>query len=233
VAPFSLRPVLRLALPLAAASLVWTSARPLVGAVLGRLADPDLALAGFGVVFPILMFTCAPLWAFLDVAIVLPRTPADLRMVVRFALLTSLAFTAGIAALTLAPAGGLAPGTGRALPPGLARSAVPALGLIALEPLVLTARALAQGLLVRGGRGGTVLALAPVKLVFMLVAGLLAARAAPHANGAVLATALFIGGDAIDAVLLAGVAIRLRSTLYQTQPAVAPGVHAGDGRMAA
>jgi hypothetical protein len=229
----ALGPVLRLALPLAVASLAWTSARPLVGAILGRLAQPELALAGFGVVFPILMLTCAPLWAFLDVAIVLPRTRSDLGAVARFALLTSLVFTAGIAALARTPAASLALRAGGALPPELVRTVVPALQLIALEPLVLSARALAQGLLVRSGRGGTVLALSPVKLGVMLGAGLLVARLNPHANGAVLALALFIGGDAIDAVLLGSVAIRSRGVLHAARAGNAPSSCTDDERKAA
>ncbi len=204
----SLVPVLRLALPLAAASLVWTVARPLVGAVLARLAEPELAQAGFGIVFPILLVTCAPLWVFLDVAIVLPRSADDVRCVARFAALAALAFTAGVSALAWTPFGGRVLCFGIAMPPELARQVLPALALVAFEPLVLSARAVSQGLLVRSGRTAMVLALSPIKLVFMLAAGLLVARLAPYANGAALALALFIGGDAIDAVLFGAAAWR-------------------------
>jgi hypothetical protein len=209
--------VLRLAVPLAAASLVWTSARPLVGAVLGRLADPGLAQASFGVVFPILMVTCAPLWVFLDVALVLPRTPADLGKVVRFASLTSLAFAAGIAVLAFTPLRLVLLQLGAGMPRDLERAVAPALALIALEPMVLSARAIAQGLLVRSGRGGVVLALSPVKLAVMLGAGLMVTRLAPHANGAVLAAGLFIGGDAVDALLFGMVAVRIAGAAFENE----------------
>lgn len=204
--------VMRLALPLAASSLVWTSVRPLVGAVLGRLSDPDLAQASFGVVLPILMLTCAPLWVFLDVALVLPRTVADMKVVVRFAAAISLAFAAGIAVFSCTPLHRTLLQSGAGMPADLVRAVAPALALIALEPMVLSARAIAQGLLVRSSRGGVVLALSPVKLVFVLGAGLLATRFAPHANGAVLATGLFIGGDVVDALLFGLAALRISGT---------------------
>jgi Na+-driven multidrug efflux pump len=199
--PFALAPVFRLALPLAVATLVWTCGRPLVGAILGRLADPELALAGFGVVLPVLLVTCAPLWAFLDVALVLPQVRGDLRTLVRFALLASVAFSLAIAAVTLTPLRGPVLRLAFALPPELERVALPALALLALEPVILSTRAIAQALLIRAGRGGLLLALSPVKLACMLAAGLLVARLDPHVNGAALALALFIGGDAVDAAL--------------------------------
>ena len=68
---------------------------------------------------------------------------------------------------------------------------------------------IAQGLLVRSGHGGVLLALSPIKLAVMLCAGLLVARLAPHANGAMLAIGLFIGGDVVDALLFGAVAARL------------------------
>jgi hypothetical protein len=198
---FALAPVLRLALPLAAASLVWTSARPLVSAILGRLANPELALAGFGVVLPILLVSCAPLWVFLDVALVLPQARGDVRTLVRFAAATSLGFSLAIALVALTPLRDPVLRMAFALPPELQRLALPALALLVLEPCILSARAIAQALLVRAGRGGLLLALSPAKLACMLAAGLLVARFDPHANGAVLALALFVGGDLVDALL--------------------------------
>ena len=216
----SLARIFRLALPLAAASLVWTAARPLVSAILGRLANPELAQAGFGVVLPILLVSCAPLWAFLDVTVVLPHGDADVRRILQFAAATSLAFALAIAAVTLTPLRGPALRLAFALPPELERAVLPALGLLALEPCILSARAITQGLLVRAGRGGVLLALSPVKLALMLAAGLSIARIAPHANGAGLALGLFIGGDVVDAVLYT-VAVRRTGV-----PAIAGGASA-------
>ena len=210
-------PIVRLALPLAAASLAWTAARPLVGAVLGRLADPVLAQAAFGVVLPILFVSCGPLWAFLDVVLVLPHGPGDVRRVVRVAALASAGFAAAIVAMTWTPLGGLVLHRAFALPRDLEHVVRPALALLVLEPALLSARAIGQGLLLRAGRGGLLLALAPLKLAAMLGAGLLVAARAPHANGAVLALALFLGGDLVDAVLFA-VAVRRTGAAAVAKP---------------
>jgi hypothetical protein len=203
---------------------VWAAARPLVGAVLARLAAPDLAQAAYGVVLPVLFATCAPLWAFLDVALVLPRDAADLARIVRFASLAALAFAGGIALLAWTPLDALWRHPGAPLPADLARLVRPAIALAALEPLVLSARAIAQGLLVRAGRGGLVLALSPVKLACMLAAGLFVTRVAPHANGALLAIALLVGGDAVDALLLGAAATRVAGPLLRAAVAEADGV---------
>ncbi len=197
----------RLALPLAAASLVWNATRPLVGALAGRLAEPELAQAAFGVVLPLLMTSCAPLWALLDAAIVLPGSDADVRRLARYGAGAALAFAAAIALVAATPLSALVLERGLALSPSLAHVVAPALVLLALEPFALAARALAQGLLVRAGLAGVVLAIAPARLALTLVAGLAIARLAPHANPAVFTLALFVGGDALEA-LLYGVAVR-------------------------
>lgn len=210
-APEPLAPALvalaHLALPLAAASLVWNATRPLVGALAGRLASPELAQAAFGVVLPLLMTSCAPLWALLDAAIVLPGSDTDVRRLARYGAGAALAFAAAIALVAATPLSALVLERGLALSPSLARLVAPALVLLALEPFALAARAIAQGLLVRAGLAGVVLAVAPVRLALTLVAGLAVARLAPHANPAVFTLALFVGGDALEA-LLYGVAVR-------------------------
>ena len=224
--PFTLAPVFRLALPLAAASLVWTSARPVVGAILGRLANPELAQAGFGVVLPLLLVSCAPLWVFLDVTLVLPRVRGDVPTLLRFAAGTALAFTLGIAVVTLPPLRGLVLQRAFGLTPALQRYVLPALGLLVLEPFILTTRAIAQALLVRAGRTGLLLALSPIKLACMLGAGLLVAWLAPQANGAVLALALFVGGDLVDALIYSAAILRANSGKGERRELGAPATDA-------
>ena len=85
----------------------------------------------------------------------------------------------------------------------------------------------------RDGRAGLVLALSPVKLACMLGAGLLVVRLDPHANGAVLALALFIGGDAVDAALFVTAAARLTRAPRSRQTTIGEPLHTDDARMAA
>ena len=209
-------PVLRAALPLAVAALVWNATRPAVSAVLGHLADRELAQAGFGVLVPVLMVSCAPLWALLEVALVLPRDPADVRTVLRFAAAVATAFAAVIAAATLTPLRAHLPWARIAATPELLRLVAPALGVIALEPLVLSARAVAQGLLLRAGGADALLWIAPLRLVATVAAGAACVALVPAANGAVLAAALLVGGDGLDALwtgLAAGRALACAAAL--------------------
>ncbi|MCC6650690.1 MAG: hypothetical protein IT348_06035, partial [Candidatus Eisenbacteria bacterium] len=169
---------------------------------------------------PILMMSCAPLWGFLEVTLVLPRDERDVRALVRFAALTSLAFSLVLLAMAATPLRTLLLDGAFALGPHLRAAVVPALALLALEPLVLSARAIAQGLLLRGGHGALVLALSPVKLLVMAVAGFAVARAWPQANGAVVAIGLIVGGDLVD-VALYGIAT-WRTASHRLHAAEAP-----------
>ncbi len=201
--------ILRVAAPLAVAALVWTSVRPVVNAVLGRLAGSDLAQASFGVVLPILMVTCSPLWGLHQVSLVLPRDRPELRRVIRFAAGAASVFTLGIGLLTVTPLGLLALRLGFDLSAEMETAVAPALPWIALVPFLLSTRAIAQGLLTRAKRTGALLIVAPVKILLMLLVGLAAAGRYPHANGATLAVLLVIGGDLLDAAIVAGLACRL------------------------
>ena len=61
----------------------------------------------------------------------------------------------------------------------------PALLLITLEPWLIAARAIAQGLLMRARRGRWLLLLSPVKILVMVAAGSAVVAFLPGVNGAV------------------------------------------------
>ncbi len=213
--------IARLAAPLALAMLVWTASRPAVNAVLGRLADPELAQAGFGIALPFLMVTCAPLWAFQEASLVLPRDAVDLRRLLRFAAITSGIATLAIAVLTLSPARGALLRLGFDLGPELERTVAPALALVVLEPIVLSVRAIAQGLLMRARRTDPFMVVAPARLGLTLVVGILIAAAWPRLNGVVLGVGLLVGGDLFEALAygaLAGRALAERAVFEQPRP---------------
>ena len=194
--------ILRMAMPLAVATLVWTAVRPVLSAILGRLPDSELAQASFGIVLPIFMVSCSPLWGFHNVSLVLPRDRDDLRRVIGAAARTALLFSLGIALVTLTPLHRLVLRLGFDLSPAMERAVVPALGWMTLAPLFLTARALGQGLLVRARRTGAMSIVSPIKLLLMIAIGLAVATRFPHADGASLAILLIMGGDLFDALIL-------------------------------
>jgi hypothetical protein len=186
--------------PLLAAALAWTLTRPLVNAVLGRLADPELAQAAFGVVLPILMVSCSPLWALQESSVVLPHGRDELRHVVRHAAEAALVFAGVVALVALTPLRDLLLARVFRLPADLTRAVGPALALLVFEPPVLAARAVAQGVLLRTRRTGAFLVVAPLRAALQLGVGLTVAERFPHAGGAALGLLLLIGGDAFDAL---------------------------------
>lgn len=223
--------VVRMGAPLAVAALLWTLTRPVASAILGRLPDSDLAQASFGVILPIVFVTCAPLWAMLEVTLVLPGSRADLRGVMRFAAGAALAFATAIGLLTLTPLRHRVLQLGFNLSPELERAVAPALAFAALEPFLLAARAVAQALLMRAARTGALLMFSPVKILLMVGFGAAIVADHPHVNGAMLAIALVLGGDLTDAVLY-GLAARhalVRGLVFRAgpQPLAAPARRAG------
>lgn len=196
--------------PLVAAAFVWTSTRPAIHAVLGRLPDSDLAQAGFGVVLPLMLASYAPLWALHQASLVLPREQGDLTRILVLAgrLAIGLALVIGLVAVT--PLGPLVLRLGFGLSPELERAVTPALPLLALGPFLVSARAIAQGLLMRARRTGAFLILSPLKILLMIAMGILIAARWPNVNGVVLGVSLFLGGDLFDALLYG---MRVRSLI--------------------
>jgi hypothetical protein len=194
--------VARLALPLVIATLAWTATRGAVNAVLGALSGRALAQAAFGFLLPIVMVSCAPLWALLEVTLVLPRTRASFGRVLGFAALVSLAASAALAFATLTSLGQGWLLESFQLGPALRGVLLPTLGLAALAPPLVAARAIAQGLLMRARQTGVMLLSAPARFAVLLAVGFAAVRLWPQANGATLALSLLLTADAVEAVLL-------------------------------
>lgn len=192
------RLIYRVAAPLIISAFVWTVARPLINAILGTLPDPETAQAGFGVIIPLVLVTCSPLWALQNVSLVLPETRADLNAIIRFAAITALGFSAAILLLAASPLRGLVLREVFQLTPALERLVAPAMLLAAAEPLFLAARSLSQGLLMKAKRTEAFLVFSPIKILLIGGVGYAVARLDPAVNGALLGTALFIGGDLFD-----------------------------------
>ena len=192
---------LRIVGPLAASALVWAAVRPLVNAVLGRHADAVTAHAAFGALVPVLMLTCAPLWCLLETTLALPRDSRDLHAVTRFAGASAAAASLALLVLAWTPFGAAFLARAFSIPAALLPSVAPALALLALEPVVLAVRAVAQGLLLRRGGADHVLALAPLKLALVAGAGFALAPRLPAVGGATLAVGLIVAGDLLDAAL--------------------------------
>ncbi|MFH1680723.1 MAG: hypothetical protein ABIH26_08770 [Candidatus Eisenbacteria bacterium] len=194
------REILRVAAPLMVSSYAWTSVRPLINSILGRLPDPELAQGGFGVVIPLLLVTCSPLWALQNVTLILPENRADLRRVVRFSAWVTVFFAGIIALINWTPLRSALLGGAFSLSPEMQRVVAPAMLLILLEPIFLATRSASQGLLLKARRTGIFAAVSFAKIALMGALGFAFVERFPALNGALLGTALFISGELFDGV---------------------------------
>lgn len=198
-APPAASRVAAVAAPLVVSTLAWASLRPLLHAVLGHLAAPDVAQARFGLVFAVFMTLCAPVWALRDLAVVCEGSGVPRARVRAFAVRVAAALTAAFACVWLAA--WLAPAARAPLgfPAATGPFPVAALAVIALAPLLVAARMPAQGALIARHRTA-VFALVPgVRWVATALAGAVLARTLPRADGALLGAALLLAGEVLEA----------------------------------
>ncbi|MFH1277862.1 MAG: hypothetical protein ABIK65_05740 [Candidatus Eisenbacteria bacterium] len=192
--------ILRVSAPMAISAYVWTAIRPVINGILGRLPDPELAQGGFGVVIPILLLTCSPLWALQNVTLILPENRTDLRRVIRFSAWSTVFFALVVVILTWTPLRSSLLRGAFSLSPEMERVVAPALFLIVLEPLFLATRSTSQGLLIKARRTGVFTSVSLSKIALLSAVGLWFVSRYPELNGVLLGTALFISGELFDGV---------------------------------
>ncbi|MBN2170869.1 MAG: SUMF1/EgtB/PvdO family nonheme iron enzyme [Candidatus Krumholzibacteriota bacterium] len=199
--PVSWRALAGFITPLMISTITWSAMRPVVNAVIGRGADPDLAQAGFGFVFPLLVLFASPLWSFQGTAVVLVKEKGDLPVLFRFGAATMAIFAAAIACFAWTPLRSLIVHGAYSLTPELASYVVPGLMLIPLHPFVLGTRSITQGFLM-GQRRTRVIGWASVlRLALVAAVGFHVIRAFPGVNGAFLGTLLLIAGDSAETAI--------------------------------
>jgi len=192
--------VLGFAFPLILNQTVWSLQRAMINALIARLADPVTALAAFGVVTPLFMFSVSPLFGIQATVQVLPRTLRDLRHLARFTLTAALALSLAAGGVVLVAARGLlTAGYGLAGRPLAA--ALPAMGWIWLHPLLIGFRSYGQGMLLRAGSTAPIAFSAAGRVLLVGLLGLSLVAWFPQGNGAMIGISLLLAGDAWDMVL--------------------------------
>jgi len=196
--PVSWRSLAGFIAPLMVSTMTWSAMRPVVNAVLGRGADPDLAQAGFGFVFPLLVLFASPLWSFQGTAVVLVKEKEDLPTLFRFGAATMAIFGAAIACFVWTPLRDLIVHGAYSLTPELAAYVVPGLVLIPLQPFVLGTRSITQGFLMGQRRTRVIGWASVVRLALVAGVGFPVINAHPAINGALLGTLLLIACDTTE-----------------------------------
>ncbi|MFN8588652.1 MAG: hypothetical protein U0704_12735 [Candidatus Eisenbacteria bacterium] len=205
-------------MPVVGGLLVWTAIRPLVHAALGGLANPVDAWAAFGATLPVLMLAGAPVWCLSDVMLAAPRGVTGERPLLAYGATFAALVSVLLAAASWPPFGDPLLFGVFSVPPTLVPAVRGAMPLLAAVPLVLALRALAGAWLLRHGGADRVLTFAPLRLLVVLAAGMLAARLWPGTDGARLGVALVLLGDVADAALLLVSVARVRARRGRRAP---------------
>ncbi|MBE0565102.1 MAG: hypothetical protein IH621_04030 [Krumholzibacteria bacterium] len=222
--PVSWRPFLAFIGPLMVSTVTWSAMRPLLNAVMGRTADPDLAQGGLGFVFPLLVLMASPLWALQNTTLVLLRDRHDLRKLLRFATAVIALFVVLVGAWVWTPLRHVLLRDVFSLPADKAAYVTTALLLIPYHPLTMGLRSISQGFLMNRRRTGVIAAASLLKALVLVVPGFALVAWNPTLNGALLATALILAGDTVETAVVGSRARRLhRELMAAADGPVAPG----------
>jgi Na+-driven multidrug efflux pump len=170
------RQMLALWLPLAASIVMMVLEPSTINIGLGRTADPELALAAYGVAFSLALLVEAPIIMLLDASVARSTNHAAFALVRRFTAGLSLVVTALGLIVSLTPLYGLIVEGLMNIPADVAVRARPTLQILSFWPMPIAWRRAHQGVLIRAGRTGIITVATGVRLLTLagaLYAGLL------------------------------------------------------------
>jgi hypothetical protein len=209
--------------PVMVSTVAWSAMRPLLNAVVGRTADPDLAQGGLGFVFPLLILMASPLWAIQNTSLVLINDRHDLRKVARFTAAVVALFVVLIGGWVWTPLRGVLLTGIFSLEPDKAAYVVTAVMLIPFQPIPMGLRSLSQGFLMNRRSTGVIALASTVKTVLLAGLGFAAVAWDPQLNGTLLATVLVMLGGSVETVIIADRARRLHHELMDEADAAGNG----------
>lgn len=199
--------VARFSLPLMLNVLMWWATPLIIQVVLARTADPDRAIAAFGVVEAVAWFVAAPVGQLQHASIALVDCSEAHRRVRVWGGSLALAMTALLVILALPGVREPILGFFFALEsePELLAVAAVALPLAAAYPILYAVRQYYQGLFVASGQTGVVAASAVLRIASILAAAillLLAGAGSESSRGALIGVALAVFGLVVEGVFL-------------------------------
>ena len=192
--------VARFSAPLMLNVLLWWATPLIINAVLARTADPDPALAAFGVVEAMAWFIVAPVGQLQHASIALVKCSETHRRVRGWGATVAFAMMAVLLVLSVPAIREPVLRSVFALDAGLVGLAGAALPIAAAYPLLYAIRQYYQGLFVRSGRTGVVGAGAVLRVTGIVAVALLVHDAG--VTGAVLGVGLAVFGLAIEGAFL-------------------------------
>lgn len=195
------RNVARFSAPLMVNVLLWWATPLIINAVLARTADPDPALAAFGVVEAMAWFVAAPVGQLQHAGIALVDCSETHRRVRRWGAIVALSMMAVLLVLSVPAIREPVLGCVFALDADLVVLAGAALPVAAAYPLLYAIRQYYQGLFVRSGRTGVVGAGAVLRVAGLVAAAALVVRTTDP-SGAAPGVGLAVLGLTIEGAFL-------------------------------
>jgi progressive ankylosis protein len=168
---------------------------------LGRLANPDLALAAFGVVHALSSLVASPLRNMVQTGQALVHSRHDMRVMLRFAHRVTLVYAALVGILFFTPMRDVILGGIMGLPATLADYAAPGARMVLLVVVVWGYASLFRGLLSAMRRTGAIAGSAVIRLVVVTAVGSIT-LIAPDLNGAAVGIAAIGAAFLAEALIL-------------------------------
>jgi hypothetical protein len=211
--------MLALWVPLAASIVMMVLEPSIINIGLGRTADPELALAAYGVAFSLALLVEAPIIMLLDASVARSTDREAFALVRRFTLGLGLLVTAIGLLVSLTPLYGLIVEELMNIPPDVAARARPTTQILSFWSLPIGWRRAHQGVLIRAGRTGVITAATGVRLG-TLAAGLAVGLLFLPERGSVIAgLAMDVSVTVESALITWATRPVLRSERFQREPA--------------
>jgi O-antigen/teichoic acid export membrane protein len=168
---------------------------------LGRLANPDLALAAFGVVNALTSLVASPLRNMVQTAQALVHSRRDMQVMLRFAHRVTLVYVVLVASLFYTPMRDVILTRIMGLPVTLSTYATPGVQMVLLIVVVWGYASLFRGLLSAMRRTGAIAGSAVIRLVVVTAVGSVT-LIAPNLNGAAVGVAAVSAAFLAEALIL-------------------------------
>jgi Na+-driven multidrug efflux pump len=197
----TVRHMLVLWLPLAASIVMMVLEPSIINIALGRTADPELALAAYGVAFSLALMVEAPIIMLLDASVARSTDREAFRLMRKFALGLGFMVMAVGLVVSLSPLYGLVVVDLMNIPPDVAARARPTMQILSFWPLPIAWRRAHQGVLIRANRTGMITVATGVRLA-SLAGALYAGLLLMPEGGAVVAGVAMDVSVTVEAVLI-------------------------------
>ena len=175
---------------------------------LGQLPNPDLALAGFGIVTGLIRAILSPLRNLVQTVQTLVRSREELKIMFNFTLKTVLFFVAMVLLLFYSPLRSAILEKVMGLTPELTQYSIPGLKLTFLIAIFWGYSALLRGILSAMRRTGAIAFTAVIRLMVVALLCSVMLLFYPHLNGTVIGVLAFSSAFATESIFLV---LRLRS----------------------